>query len=354
MIPDDKTPDISTPQKDVSMIIYDNKIISPFQANESLPIVDPEICGICRMSKIPVKSPESISKRLFISSIVILAILFVALIALLYFDLNSKLDSTNNNLNSKLDSTNNLLNLQSESHFINIQSNIAKSIVIIESPIPTNYSSSANSEDIIYLDNNGQSWKIGTGFSVDDKGHILTANHVIDGAQNVIISYSNGVTTTTIPAIGSMRFPDLDMAILYADLSIPPVTIQGQDMNSHIGSTVGFIGYPLISPVNGIPSPIETTTRGTVSGLIPFTYQNQQVPVYVIGANANHGNSGGPVFSLGSGEVIGIINQKVSNMEGMAISTAIDQNLINSMIKAINNNSFTQGVTTYGSYNLTY
>lgn len=226
-------------------------------------------------------------------------------------------------LNGKIDSINKSLEIESEDHYINIQKNIGQSVVMVLSS-PAHSDSASN--DVIYLDNKGQAWNMGTGFSFNNEGNILTANHVIKNATAVVVVYQ----TTKIPVTKSKNIPELDLAILYVNSSISPVRLQGgdlSDMNNRLGSSVAFIGYPLTTP-------IQTTVRGSVSGLIPFTYENEIVPVYVLGAAANKGNSGGPVFSLKTGEVIGIINEKIEGTEGIAISTAINQNLINNIMNS--------------------
>ena len=243
-------------------------------------------------------------------------------------------------INSKIESINKSLELESEDHYMNIQREVAESVVIVFS-FPVN--SGNSSSDVIFLDDTGQSWNIGTGFSIDNKGTILTANHVVQGADKVVVIHQTTTTsdvsidTTAIPIQVSRikSVPDLDLAILYTNSSITPVKIQTGNVNgmsSFLGSSIAFIGYPLSIPINGKNIPIQTTVRGSVSGIVPFPYQNQEVLVYVLGAAANKGNSGGPVFSLKTGEVIGIINKKFGEKESIAISTAINQNLINKLV----------------------
>ncbi len=317
--------DDKLPEK-ISLIIYDDKLIASFPDKERLPdnLKWVIYCMSRRSPETPTQQP--ITKKLFIAGIVTVAILILISIGLTFY--------LTSNLNNKIEIVNNLLNAESETHFIEVQKTTANSVVeVISSPINNN----GGSNNVIYLDNKGQAWNMGTGFSIDNKGHILTANHVIQNANTVMVLYTDGLTTKTIPVNGIKSSSDLDLAILYTNSSIPPVTIQGgniQDMNSYLGASVAFIGYPFSTTLNGVNHPVETTTRGSISALIPFTYKNQQVPVYVIGANANRGNSGGPVFSLKTGQVIGIINEKSEGTEGIAISTAINQDLITQAMNA--------------------
>lgn len=270
------------------------------------------------VNKRKVETQELNLNKIFYGFIV-LAILILASIGFMFY--------STSNLNNKIDSINKSLELESEDHFIQVQSNIGKSVVMVLSS-PVHNDSGTN--DVIYLDDKGQAWNLGTGFSIDDKGDILTANHVVRNASTVLILYQNNSVTMTIPVTGSKNFPDLDLAILYTKSSITPVRLQNS--LSYVGASVAFAGFPLSTQVNGKNIPVETVIKGSVSGLVPFTYQDQVVPVYVLGGTANKGNSGGPVFSLKTGEVIGIINEKIMGTKGIAISTAINQNLINNLM----------------------
>jgi serine protease Do len=177
---------------------------------------------------------------------------------------------------------------------------------------------------------------MGAGFSIDKEGRILTANHVVKNVTEVVVNYINQDTgeKKVFPVSRWRGSEDLDVAILYTNTQIPSVTVQGggiNNLNNYALTTVAYLGFPLQSSVNGNPLPVLTAFRGSVSSIIPFQYQGVQLPVYVLGASANKGNSGGPVISLKTGEVIGIVNAGFTDTQGITISTPINQNLINSM-----------------------
>lgn len=234
-------------------------------------------------------------------------------------------DNQFDDISSTLASINNSLELESENHFINIISSIQPSIVTVLSA-PAHKDNGSN--NIIFLDNNGQEWNLGAGFSIDDNGDILTANHVITGATETAIILNNG---TLIPVSKASSIPDLDVAILYVNSSVPSVKLQ-DGISSQIGMSIAFTGFPLSTSIEGGNIPVKTTVKGSISAVIPFTYNNLPAPVYILGAAANKGNSGGPVFSLKTGEVVGIINQKITEKEGVTISTVVNQQLINSIL----------------------
>lgn len=273
-----------------------------------------------KTQKTDIQNPNLIN----ILGFAVLAILIIVSIIYMY--------DTTSKLNTKIDSLNKSLELESEDHYINVQNDIAKSVVmVLSAPAHTDGTSNNN---VIYLDNEGGAWNLGTGFSIDDKGDILTADHVVTNASDVVVEYNDGSNSKMFTVYGIRHVPELDLAILYVNTPIPPVKLQdGNFDSSRVGSSVAFIGFPLTTPLDGKNYPVQTSVKGSVSSIVPFTYKNDKVPVYILGGTANHGNSGGPVFSLKTGEVIGIINQKIVGTEGITISTAVNQNLVNSLLK---------------------
>lgn len=227
-------------------------------------------------------------------------------------------------LSDSITKLNDKIEIESDDHYIQVQNEVQKSVVLVISHPANLVGESAN--NVIYIDDNGEQWNQGTGFSIDKQGNILTANHVVGAAKfvTVILPNNNG---QKIPVESWKQVPDLDLAILYVNSSVPPVKIHEgslKDSSSNVGSSVAFIGFPA-----GLSA--ETTVKGSVSGIFPFTYKNERALVYILGGTANPGNSGGPVFSLKTGQVIGIINSKIKGTEGIIISTAINQDLINNI-----------------------
>ncbi len=71
--------------------------------------------------------------------------------------------------------------------------------------------------------------------------------------------------------------------------------------------SIGFVGFPLIME-------LPLTNNGIISGKGTFKYEKNGdvVDIYTLNAFINQGNSGGPVFSADTGEVIGIINARMN------------------------------------------
>jgi S1-C subfamily serine protease len=140
----------------------------------------------------------------------------------------------------------------------------------------------------------------GSGFVIDDEGHILTNNHVVEGASKVTVKLGDSEKTYDAEVVGTD--PATDIALLQVDApagEIHPLNL-GRSAEAEVGDPVVAIGNPF-----GLD---RTVTSGIVSAL-----QRQiQAPngfsiSHVIQTDAaiNPGNSGGPLINA-EGEVIGI------------------------------------------------
>jgi len=142
----------------------------------------------------------------------------------------------------------------------------------------------------------------GTGFIIDEEGHIVTNWHVVTGGEEYAVALFDG---TTVPAelIGSD--PRDDLAVVKIDSSdVPGVVPLGDSETLQPGQPVVAIGSPLGAFTN-------TVTAGIVSGLDRDGFggfsANCQNYADLIQHDAaiNPGNSGGPLFNM-QGEVIGV------------------------------------------------
>jgi S1-C subfamily serine protease len=143
----------------------------------------------------------------------------------------------------------------------------------------------------------------GSGFLIDTEGHIVTNNHVVEGAKRVEVKLGASDTTYTAEVVGTD--PATDVALLKVDApagNLHPLAL-GDSSKVQVGDPVVAIGNPF-----GLD---RTVTSGIVSAL-----QRQiQAPngfsiSHVIQTDAaiNPGNSGGPLIDS-SGSVIGINSQ---------------------------------------------
>ncbi len=150
----------------------------------------------------------------------------------------------------------------------------------------------------------------GSGIVLDDQGHILTNNHVIEGAKKIQVKLGASDKEYTAEVVGTDPASDLALLKVNAPTSeLTPLTL-GDSSKMEVGDPVVAIGNPF-----GLD---RTVTSGIVSAL-----QRQiQAPngfsidnVIQTDAAINPGNSGGPLINS-AGEVIGINSQIETGGEG--------------------------------------
>lgn len=152
----------------------------------------------------------------------------------------------------------------------------------------------------------------GSGFIITSDGYILTNNHVVGQADEVVVRLSDRreLDATVVGAD-----PGSDLALLKVDAEdLRPVTI-GSSADLKVGEWVLAIGSPF-----GFE---YSVTAGIVSGKGRSLRNENYVPFIQSDVAINPGNSGGPLFNL-DGEVVGINSQIYSNSGGyMGMSFAV-------------------------------
>ena len=156
---------------------------------------------------------------------------------------------------------------------------------------------------------------LGSGFVLDSEGYILTNNHVVDGADEILVRFSDR-RELSAELIGAD--PRSDLALLKVEAtSLPTVRLAKSD-DLKVGEWVLAIGSPF-----GFD---YSVTAGIVSAKgrsLPTELNENYVPFIQTDVAINPGNSGGPLFNL-DGEVVGINSQIYSNSGGfMGVSFAI-------------------------------
>ncbi len=144
----------------------------------------------------------------------------------------------------------------------------------------------------------------GTGFVITDDGYIVTCHHVIDGATDIAVTFSD---STSYPATLVGSDADNDIAVLKIDATGLKPVVLGDSSLLQVGDTVTTIG-------NALGTLANTTTTGVVSALDRAIEMSDGSVINVLQTDCtvNSGNSGGPLFNA-YGEVIGIVNAKYSS-----------------------------------------
>jgi putative serine protease PepD len=169
----------------------------------------------------------------------------------------------------------------------------------------------------------------GSGFVYDTEGHVVTNQHVVDGAESVSVKFWNGKTYDA-RVVGTD--PSTDLAVLEVDApasELFPLAL-GDSTKLAVGDSVVAIGSPF-----GLE---QTVTTGIVSALHrQMTSPNGFAIDDSIQTDAaiNHGNSGGPLLNA-QGKVIGVNTQIRSDSGGNdGVGFAIPSSTIRSIVSQL-------------------
>jgi serine protease Do len=182
----------------------------------------------------------------------------------------------------------------------------------------------------------------GSGFVWDKQGHIVTNNHVVDGSDQIYVTFSDG-TTLVAKLVG--HDPDSDLAVIQIEdtskVELHPILV-GDSTKAKVGQFVVAIGNPF-----GLEN---TMTFGIVSAIgrsIPASGESNSLlggqPSYTIpdviqtDAPVNPGNSGGVLLDL-DGNLLGVPSQiespvRASAGVGFAIPAAIVKQVVPALIE---------------------
>jgi S1-C subfamily serine protease len=156
----------------------------------------------------------------------------------------------------------------------------------------------------------------GSGFVIDEEGHVVTNQHVVSGAENLSVRFSNGAREEA-EVVG--EDPSTDTAVLKVDApeeALKPLPLGDSD-SVGVGDPVIAIGNPLdvgVSVTTGIVSglgrPIPAPNRYTINGAIQTD------------AAISSGNSGGPLLDA-RGTVIGVTSQVRGGAEPLVVAQGV-------------------------------
>ena len=181
---------------------------------------------------------------------------------------------------------------------------------------------------------------LGSGFIISSDGYILTNNHVVSGAEKVVVRLSDR-RELDAKIIGADE--KSDVALLKVNATGLPAVSIGDSSKLKPGQWVVAIGSPFNFD--------HTVTHGVVSyvGRGSNNPGEQYVPFIQTDVPINRGNSGGPLFNL-DGQVVGINSQIYSNTGGyMGVSFSVPINLAMTKVDQLK----TSGRVSYGMIGVT-
>ena len=171
-----------------------------------------------------------------------------------------------------------------------------------------------------------QSAALGSGFIIDEKGVVITNNHVIQDADDIIVRV-NGDQEFKAKVLGADPLMDIAVLQLETDKKFVPVSFGNSD-KARIGDWVIAIGNPF-----GLGG---TVTAGIISARNRSIGLSRYEDFIQTDASINSGNSGGPLFDM-DGNVIGINTAILGRNGSIGIGFSIPSNsaqiVINQLIE---------------------
>jgi serine protease Do len=162
----------------------------------------------------------------------------------------------------------------------------------------------------------------GSGFIIDSSGVIVTNNHVVEHADKIVVSLSDG-TELNATVLGADELTDIAVIKVTSQVSLPAVT-WGDSRGVEVGDWILAAGNPF--GLGGSVSAGIVSARGRDIGSGPFDDFLQ------IDAPINPGNSGGPTFNL-DGQVIAVNTAIVSPTGGsVGIGFAIPSDIAQKIV----------------------
>ena len=166
---------------------------------------------------------------------------------------------------------------------------------------------------------------LGSGFVISSDGYIVTNNHVIDKADEIVIEFFDGKELVA-KLVG--RDPKTDIAVLKVEASEPlPFVGFGDSDIARVGDWVMAIGNPLGQGFSVSAGIISARNRTLRSGPYDDFIQTD--------AAINRGNSGGPLFNM-SGEVIGVNTAIISpNGGSIGLGFSMSSRVVGRVVKQL-------------------
>ncbi len=169
----------------------------------------------------------------------------------------------------------------------------------------------------------------GSGFIIDQEGHIVNNNHVVAGAEEIEVTLAD---ETIVPAEVVGTDPGSDLAVIRID--VPPSQLHVVELGDSAGLRVGQRAIAI-----GNPFGLErTVTTGIVSSLGRVMRQDSGFSIAELiqtDAAINPGNSGGPLLDS-RGRVIGV-NTAIRSLSGSSagVGFAVPVNVVKRVVPAL-------------------
>ncbi|MDL2236176.1 trypsin-like peptidase domain-containing protein [Christensenellaceae bacterium OttesenSCG-928-L17] len=180
----------------------------------------------------------------------------------------------------------------------------------------------------------------GSGVIVTSDGYIVTNNHVVSGADTITVYlYDDTEYVATLVATDEKS----DLAVIKIEATGLHAATMGDSDALQVGADVVAIGNPL-GELRG------SATSGIISALSrTIVVEDQQMTLLQTDAAVNPGNSGGGLFNS-NGELVGIINAKVSSSSTEGLGFAIPVNSVKQVVADLMDLGYVSGRAYLGVY----
>jgi S1-C subfamily serine protease len=182
-------------------------------------------------------------------------------------------------------------------------------------------------QSVVSISSYGQTSSQGSGFVYSEKGHIVTNEHVIEGANTVLVSFTDG-TTHEATVVGEDQYSDI--AVLKVNKrGLEPLEL-ADSSEVRVGQRAIAIGNPF-----GLRGSMTSGIISQTNRLLPTTGQFSIPGVLQTDAAINPGNSGGPLLN-NQGKVIGV-NTAIESRTGTfsGIGFAVPSNRVENVVQDI-------------------
>jgi len=193
-----------------------------------------------------------------------------------------------------------------------------QTVVAKSNPFPFEFPPGSPFEDMFKEFGTPQERKasaLGSGFIIDEKGIVITNNHVIKGAEDILVRF-NDDKEYSAKIVGSDPLSDIAVLQIVSDDKFIPVKFGNSD-KARIGDWVIAIGNPF-----GLGG---TVTAGIISARNRSIGLSRYEDYIQTDASINQGNSGGPLFDM-NGNVIGINTAILGQSGSIGIGFSIPSN----------------------------
>ena len=156
----------------------------------------------------------------------------------------------------------------------------------------------------------------GTGFVIRDTGLFVTNHHVIEGAIDMAVKLNNSDSIHKATVIKDDAQKDIAILQLQERETYPTLMLEDNPLPV-LGEDIMVLGYPL-----GTKLGLELTIS---PGIVSSIRNLPEISLIQTNAAINHGNSGGPMLSLRTGKVLGIVTAKAKDSESIGFAINIKE-----------------------------